>query len=179
MACAEVQRLRLFTNAAYRADLIDRLARRYASGRRTAADVVDGLRALAAQNRHAELQLLFVDALYAVYPVPLVLWRWAAENASSLGFEALCGMIRVAADSEPHLRRLRREDLVAAPDGLVALLHERDTLPDWGPSIEELEWLLDRCVNAHHAQHGASRSDAASRSGPDASSNRSTTAAPP
>jgi len=163
MTCLEVQVLRSFANMKAHAKALDRLSRRYRDGRRCAADVVDGLRALDAQHRHLECSWLLLDAFRSVCPVPTLLWLWACSRIDVLGVQALRHMLRLAAASPRHMRHLwpRRHAFSATPDGIVALMHESYRFPDWAPEMAEgaLRGFLARggTSRSEHVEH-ASRS---------------------
>lgn len=131
--CREVAVLRSFSDFLSRTAACDRLVRRYVVGRRSARDVVDGLKALYAQQRHAECVTLLRMAFDALQPVPTLLWLWACEHLGVLDLDTIRTMLRMCAVCtryDKHLRCKSRE-LYARPEGLVALLHECHRLPGW------------------------------------------------
>lgn len=133
-ACREVQVLRTLGGdgvAAGRA--ADRLVRKYVTGRRSACDVVHGLRALLSRNARAAAGELAHSALVAVHPVPTLLWAWTCEHAVLLDVDTVRYMLRLAAVNPRYAKHVRRHRAAVAtsPEGLVALLHESHRLPDW------------------------------------------------
>lgn len=125
--CKEVLVLRSFSSIATRQRAVRRLLAKYVDGRRTAAHVVDGLAALAAQLHYADASRLAADAMHGVRPVPTVLWDWVCAHLDWLTCDAQRQVLRLAAADARLRRRLHphRERLVASVDGVLALLHER------------------------------------------------------
>lgn len=131
--CREVAVLRSLVDNVARSRACDRLLRRYVTGRRTASDVVDGLRALYAQNRRTECSALLTGAFSAVQPVPTVLWLWACGHPDALHLDTVRYMLRlgtVCPRLDKHLRA-HRQSLAEQPEGLVALLAEHRRMAPW------------------------------------------------
>jgi hypothetical protein len=134
-ACAEVRVLRSFVPPWRRHKAINALVRRYASGRRDAWDVCEGLAALLGQGRVDDCGWLLMDAMDAVRPVPTVLWTWACRHADLLGFVPAQKVLRIAALSPRYERHLvaHKDALTRSVDGVVALIHEAWRFPAWAP----------------------------------------------
>lgn len=132
--CREVAVLRSLVDNVARSRACDRLLRRYVTGRRAAADVVDGLQALYSQNRRSECSSLLTGAFSAVQPVPTVLWLWACSHPDALHVDVVRYMLRLGTTSprlDKHLRT-HRHKLAQEPEGLVALLAEHRRMAPWG-----------------------------------------------
>lgn len=95
-ACREVQALRTLCSACHE-DAVFKLCRKYASGRRSADQVVLGLEALKSQNDTDNLRELALGGLTSVVPVPTLLWTWLCANTDLLGAPIQRRMLRVAA----------------------------------------------------------------------------------
>lgn len=144
-ACPEAQVLRTFCPPAVREHAIVILVRWYTAGRRAARDVVDGLDACKAQQRHDECSQLWHDAAAAVRPVPMLLCAWACANVSLLGVAPLRALVRLAAADAGVARMLEpaADRLLRTPCGLAACLYDGKDLP-W--IVSKLEAACARFV---------------------------------
>ena len=135
-ACAEVQVLRAFGPRVAREHAVLKLCRKYGKGRRSAEQVVMGLDALEAQNDAEGVCDLAAGALFAVTPVPTLVWEWLCRHADVLQVHTVRHMLKVAgsdARCEKHMV-VHKHKLVASPDGLVALAHECHRL-SWATAL--------------------------------------------
>ena len=162
--CREVRVLRTFVPAAARHRATQRLLVKYTDGRRTAADVADGLAALLAQMHHEEASDLVHDALLAVRPVPSLLWDCACRQLDRLGREPLRRMLALAATDARLARRFvpHRARLIDSVDGILALLDEKHQC-EWAPA------LLHRAMRGRFGPRGlpVDRAPSPDREAPD------------
>lgn len=116
----------LHVSATLRHKHLERLLRKYRAGRRSAADVVDALRALEAQNLFLACCEFAMQAVDAVRPVPTVVWSWVCANCDILTAGAARTVLRLAAADRRYDKHLypHRHALASTPDGLSAMLHE-------------------------------------------------------
>lgn len=113
--------------------------RDYRRGTRCASDVVDELESLKKSRNHERCSDVWMHAVLAVHPVPVVLLSWAANNVDIMGATALRLFLREAeTDQACHwLVAKAAPELCKSPDGLVAMLHEswRPPMNEWMPAM--------------------------------------------
>lgn len=124
--CREVLALRTFAPAEERQRTSRRLLRKYIDGRRSAADLVQGLAALLAQLQHREASRLLGQALDGVRPVPTLLWDWACRHLRWQTTHTLHRMLYLSTTDRRLARRLEpvRDRVADTLEGVLALLNE-------------------------------------------------------
>lgn len=106
------------------ATALHRLVAKYRRGRRSAADVCQALAALRARNDLSVLNDLWLDAMRAVYPVPLCLFTWGMRNVGLLDFRALTYTLRAASYGPRLSARVPLAEVCARPEGTLAAMQD-------------------------------------------------------
>lgn len=131
----ETDILRTFSPRTTRLGAVHSLLKKYESGKRGVSDVLEGAAALRAQNHDELADVLLIEAMGRVRPVPTTLWLQACRRMSEWKYPRIRYLLTIARDDTRCARMFDKHAHALPRDGVMAVMYEVVTGHAWARDL--------------------------------------------
>ncbi len=120
----EIQTLRTFAPRTTRLSAVHSLLQKYERGKRGVGDVLDGAAALRAQNQAELADVLLMEAMGRVRPVPTTLWLEVCGRMAEWKYPRIRFLLSIARDDRRCARMFEAHARTLPKEGVMAVMYE-------------------------------------------------------